>query len=310
MEIEAEIIKKRELQSLILNFIEMDSDDGDIFQTLVQFIENNNISKNKEDLLDLLHIILNISRNHQRNDAFFPRIIQIIKYLLPSIQTFFTNLDIHNIFQESLILIHYFILNDILVIDQDIINLLNRLDYKYQTGFNQLHRRKINFSIEKIPYKNLFFYFYFKSLNDENQQKKIQAEIEKEFGLDIETFQKYSLRGENESYLCQLIRQDSINDFINYVNTHEIELDSNVNYSNFETNAFLMSNDAKWIEYAAFFGSIQIFKYLLMNNVSIQPILYQFAVHGRNTEIIHLVEEKIEKFKKEDPIDRSKKKIR
>ena len=306
MEIEAEIFKKRELQSLILDFIEIDSDDGDVFQSLIQFIEKKDISKNKEDLLDLLHIILNISRNHQRNDAFFPRIIKIIKYLLPSIQTFFTNLDIHNIFQENLILIHYFILNKILAIDQDIINLFLRIDYKYRTGFIQHRERKFNFSIDKFPYKNLFFYLHFKLLNDEKQYKKIEEEIEKEFGLGIETFQKYCLRGENESYLCQLIRQDSINDFISYVSKHEIELDSNVNYSNFETNTFLKANDAKLIEYAAFFGSIQIFKYLLMNKVSIQPILYQFAVHGKNSEIIHIVEEQVYKFKKESPIYRKK----
>ena len=46
MEIEKEIDKRKELQSLILNFIDKDDDD---FQSLTKFINDNNISKTKID---------------------------------------------------------------------------------------------------------------------------------------------------------------------------------------------------------------------------------------------------------------------
>ena len=45
------------------------------------------------------------------------------------------------------------------------------------------------------------------------------------------------------------------------------------------------------IEYAAFYGSIQIYQYLRLNNVELTPELWLYAIHGKNGEIIHLLEE-------------------
>lgn len=64
-----------------------------------------------------------------------------------------------------------------------------------------------------------------------------------------------------------------------------------MNHSIFETNPLLIQKRSKIIEYAAFFGSIQIFQYLLMNNVELTPSLWLYEIHGRNPEIIHLLEE-------------------
>ena len=52
------------------------------------------------------------------------------------------------------------------------------------------------------------------------------------------------------------------------------------------------------INYAAFFGSYQIFKFLQKNGVRITPESWLFAIHGNNFEIIHLLEEK--RIKPED----------
>ena len=45
------------------------------------------------------------------------------------------------------------------------------------------------------------------------------------------------------------------------------------------------------IEYAVFYGSIQIFQYLLTNGIKLNPSLWNYAVHGCNEEIIHILEE-------------------
>ena len=45
------------------------------------------------------------------------------------------------------------------------------------------------------------------------------------------------------------------------------------------------------IEYSAFYGSIQIFNFLRMNNVELSPSLWLYAIHGNNAELIHLLEE-------------------
>ena len=45
------------------------------------------------------------------------------------------------------------------------------------------------------------------------------------------------------------------------------------------------------IEYAAFFGSIQIFSYLKNEGVEMNPSLWKFAIHGNNIKIINIIEE-------------------
>ena len=45
------------------------------------------------------------------------------------------------------------------------------------------------------------------------------------------------------------------------------------------------------IEYAAFFGSIQIFQYMKFNHVELPSSLWLYAIHSKNAELIHLLEE-------------------
>ena len=45
------------------------------------------------------------------------------------------------------------------------------------------------------------------------------------------------------------------------------------------------------IEYAMFFGSIQIVKYLQLNDVDLNPSLWLYAIHSNNPELIHFLEE-------------------
>ena len=71
-----------------------------------------------------------------------------------------------------------------------------------------------------------------------------------------------------------MIRDDNVVEFITYVNKNNISLNSMIQTSIYETNSFLLKKQSvlrrnddgvTLIEYAAFFGSIQIFQYLQMN---------------------------------------------
>ena len=44
-------------------------------------------------------------------------------------------------------------------------------------------------------------------------------------------------------------------------------------------------------EYAAFFGSIQIFKYLYLNGVELTSSLWFYGIHGDNSELFQILEE-------------------
>mgnify|MGYP001101716460 CR=1 FL=1 len=95
-----------------------------------------------------------------------------------------------------------------------------------------------------------------------------------------------------------------------------ISLNSKIESSIYETNNFLNKRQAKaieennnrnndkyntsfmtFIEYSAFFGSIQIFNYLKINGSELTESLCPLAIHCNNPEIIHILEEKINEFK-------------
>lgn len=107
---------------------------------------------------------------------------------------------------------------------------------------------------------------------------------------DFELFEKKCRIGENDSPICEIIRNDEIDEFITYVTRADFPLSSHINPSIFETNEFLFDKTPTLIEYAAFFGSIQIFRFLLLNDVKLTEDLFLYAIHGRNADIIHILE--------------------
>ncbi|KAK8898098.1 hypothetical protein M9Y10_000366 [Tritrichomonas musculus] len=98
-------------------------------------------------------------------------------------------------------------------------------------------------------------------------------------------------KGENDLLLCELIRNDSVEQFIQYVNQTIYPLSSRIDESIYETNTFLYNKCPTVIEYSAFFGSIKIFNYLKMNNVQLTPSLWIYAIHSNNPDLIHILEQ-------------------
>ena len=92
--------------------------------------------------------------------------------------------------------------------------------------------------------------------------------------------------------ICEIIRKDEIEKFISIVKKENLPLQSDIKHSIFETNSFLLNKTSTLIEYAAFFGSIQIFNYLRLNKVDLSPSLWLYSIHSHKIELIHILEEK------------------
>ena len=83
------------------------------------------------------------------------------------------------------------------------------------------------------------------------------------------------------------------------MNRNCISNNAKINSSIYETNSFLIKNQIEsednngvsLIEYAAFFGSIQIIKYLQLQGVELTSSLWIYAIHSQNAELIHFVED-------------------
>ena len=122
--------------------------------------------------------------------------------------------------------------------------------------------------------------------------KFIKGELLKDDSNIFTNYEEKREIGENDSYICSLIREDSINDFISHISRYNISPSSIISPSIFETNLFLINNkNTSLIEYSAFFGSIQIFRYLKMKIDELKPKLWLYAIHSNNVEIINLLED-------------------
>ena len=167
-----------------------------------------------------------------------------------------------------------------MIIDQNIANELRKSIYNSANYFNYFYNEIKPF----LPKNNSWFRCFY----DEN--------------LDSISEDSKNL-GENDSDICKLIQKDLIKEFIVYINQNSISLNSKLKKSIYETNEFLLNQKVvSLIEYATFFGSIQIFNYLHINGVELTSSLWLYSIHGKNSEIIHILEDNHVKILKEKEV--------
>ena len=264
----------KELYNVLIRYIEDENNDNESFHNLITLIEKQEIKKSHEEMILFFNLLIQISNNHHRFPTFFTKIEKIILTFSESIKDNFTNYEIFDIFQSNKILILFLIDNKFIIIDE---NIVKRMMSRSQKTKSKYH------------------YFFYSKIKDFLKNQELE-EIKNEFNDKEQTFLDSNFEnkckiGENESYICKIIRNDSYVDFISYVYHSNFSLHNKIKPSIFETNNFLIKNEPSLIEYAAFYGSIQIFQYLEFNKVEMKPILWLYAIHSQNTELIHLLEE-------------------
>ena len=251
--------KMKDIYYNIISFIEKETDENFNNSEIILFLDSND---KKSLLKEILKIILHIGNNHHRTPNFFSQIETVILSLKEEILQNFTKIELFKIFKTNKRILLILIESNMIEVDKTI-------------------AQKI------IKQKSNQFYFYqeLKSFLDETKNPII---IEDELNI----FNNKRKIGENDSYICELIRNDSVKEFITYVNRNNISLSNSIKSSMYETNQFLLDKEnINLIEYSVFYGSIQIFKYLCFNGVDLSSSsLWLFAIHGKNPELIHYLE--------------------
>ena len=137
-----------------------------------------------------------------------------------------------------------------------------------------------------------YLFLEFEPFIDEKTKKLIHDQIPELQNKTLnDEFNKKRENGENDDYLCQLIQNDSVVDFITYMEKTNISPQLTIKPSIYETNSFLYKKHTTLIEYSAFYGSIQIFKYLHHRKAELNESIWLYAIHGKNAEIIQFLEE-------------------
>ena len=242
----------------LLGFLDNEDTTDENLQSL---INDQQIRDDMHTLKLLLHLICKIANHHHRSPTFFEKIESIFNNFQNDIKANFSNREIFNIFKSNKRILLLLIEKNLITFDESIINQITNGKYK-----------------------------------EANYPQYFDPEICHFFNKQIENyddnFNENRKSGENSSFICKLIQKDSVTDFIQYCTQSNYPLSSQIEPSIYETNSFLLkSKNISLIEYSAFFGSIQIFKYLKINGIQLTPSLWIYAIHGNNAEMIHLLEE-------------------
>ena len=249
------------------NFIDFFESEKDLnlsftdFEDMVNTKLNNLEQKEKqEEIKSILHLISKVFDNHHRDSNYFEKLEKIIIFLKDDIKQTLSNNEIFNLFKTNKLILLILFKHQIIQIDQSIV--IYFYDYK-------------NYSSFFIPEIKKFI-----KPTTTSDDTTLYSKLEEQRKI-----------GENNSHICQLIRNDLAEEFIAFVNQTNLPLTSKIKPSFFETNLFLIDKEPTLIEYAAFFGSIQIIQYLKYNSVELSPSLWLYAIHSNNAELIHFLEE-------------------
>ena len=269
MEIQAYIEKKQTIQDNILSFINIDEDMEENYEDLLNSFDDQEICQNHHELRATLTLLVKISNNHFRSPTFFSKIERILLHLKDEIIQNFNNSEIFRIFHSNKRILLFLIEKDILTIDDSIIDIMERDENDSYFYFDYFFPEIKNF------------------LNDEFKEE-IKGRVTELKNDDFEQFNEKRKLGENDEYICQLMRDDNIDEFISYVNQNCINLTSFIESSIFETNPSLLKEKISLFNYSAFFGSIQIFKYLFSNGNALSLKEWPFIIHGQHPEMIQI----------------------
>ena len=268
MDIYQYLDKIKDFEQNLLDYLDTDSKLEE-HPILISFLKNQFQRKKQQEIKETLLLISNIANDHHRTPNFFDKIDKLLFNFTDEIKQTFSNFELFSIFKDNKRILLFFIKQSLLIIDQPVFDVINDNDY----------------------WDENYIKYFFPESKPFLHEKLIQ-EIEEELKIyDSETYEKNRKNGENDQYICQLIRNDLIDDFIIYVNENNFSITSNIKHSIFETNKFLNSKFPSLIEYSSFYGAIQILKYLTLNKVEMKSSLWFFAIHGKNPEFIHFLEE-------------------
>ena len=172
----------KKLQRILLEYIDKEDNIEENYQNFVYFITEHNFNENKHKIKTFLYLLSNITKSHYKGPKFHQKVEQILLYFKSIIKDNFSNDEIFKIFKGSMKILLFLVQEKILTIDTSISS---------------------------------------KKINDKNFIQFFKPELEGTYDKFDKNFYEKRKIGENDKYICKLIREDSIEEFIIYVNKNE-----------------------------------------------------------------------------------------
>ncbi|KAK8880996.1 hypothetical protein M9Y10_003705 [Tritrichomonas musculus] len=283
MSIEDFVTKMKKIQNDLLEFLEDESDAEGSYINLLKDICALKLNNSKDEFQSVMQLINQISNDHHRTPNFITKIEQILRDLKKDIGIYFSNSEIYKLFEDNKRIILFFIQEKIIIVDEYIASQIINHENKY-------HRYPEFFA----PEIKSFITEEFIDKYGKERLKIKKDDLIKKIMIDIPIdFNEKRQEGESDDYLCKIIRLDKIEEFVAYATKTNLNFSSKIHISIFETNSKLMPQykDVQIIEYAAFFGSLKILKYMYMNGAKFKESIWEYAIHSQNAEFIRFLEE-------------------
>ncbi|KAK8899165.1 hypothetical protein M9Y10_001467 [Tritrichomonas musculus] len=191
------VTQMKSIQESLLDFLESDDEQSDLKKT-INLLTEQNIRSNKQIFKSFLYLLLKISKNYHHSASFYPKIDQIFTQIKDDIKKNFSNSEIFRIFKSHKRILLYLLENNIIIPDKSIALAISSPKY-YKRFYPQ------------------FFYPEFEPFFTATILQKMKNQNPDIFEMEIETFKEKRRIGENDSYICQLIRDDSVVEFVTFV---------------------------------------------------------------------------------------------
>ncbi|KAK8838680.1 hypothetical protein M9Y10_032718 [Tritrichomonas musculus] len=178
----------------------------------------------------------------------------------------------------------------------------------YKKGYitvNQITKKLWHYCFDNIDVNNWLSPILIKNDIDNYFKNNLQSEInsitigciKSYFPDKIDIYEQILDAGEPNDWILKSLRNDDIDEFQSIIAKKEQKNNFKIERNPFDDLPFYYN--LKNINYAAAFGSLKCFKYLLMNHYEIDENTFKFAIFGGNVEIIKIVDQRNKENKSE-----------
>lgn len=269
--------RMNDLYQSLLAYIDGNNDDAQ-FEALIQTINEMRIFQESSKIHEFLSLICSVSFFHYRSASFFEKFEKILSHFKNEIQQHFSSNSLFEIFKNNRRILLFLIEINLITINSELARKMVAFDEPSASHPNSTNYVKF-FQPELEPF-----------LSADEKAKYLKGSIE-----DIEAFKQKRRIGENDSQICAVIRNDSLDEFLGLVKKNKYSLNREIDDSIYETNLFFI----KWaqyalpsfMQYAAYFGAKKIFSYIIQNEEEISDYIDLFGIHSGNREFVEMLEE-------------------
>lgn len=200
--IEKFLVKNKNIQTKFINFLDNEENSEDNFKNLIKIFDETKIREFQDDVRLFLHMLVKFSNNHHCGPDFYSKIFQVLQLFTDDIKKY-QNSRIFNIFKSNKRILLFLIEEKILTVDEYFVKQIIKDKY--------LKRKYPQYFTPEI--KSFMNEKWFPKYNPNSTANKNEwvEEIKNEIP---ENFNELRKKGENDSYISKLIREDLIEDFI------------------------------------------------------------------------------------------------